>query len=72
MSFIILFLLVFINVVEVVILGKVPGKVKDLNLKVFNLKSRVNETRFLVQHESCECKYRLNGNLCNLKPKMGP
>ena len=24
--------------------------------------ARVNETRFLVQHESCECKCRLNEN----------
>ena len=40
-----------------------------MNVKVFNLMSRVNETRFLVQHESCECKYRLNGNVCILKQK---
>ena len=29
----------------------VPNKVKNMNVKVFNLISRVNETRFLVQHE---------------------
>ena len=23
----------------------------------------------LAQHESCECKYRLNGKVCNLKHK---
>ena len=32
---------------------------------VFNLMSRVNETRFLVQHESCECKCGLNESVCN-------
>ena len=31
--------------------------------------SGVNETRFLVQHESFECKSRLNGNVRNLKNK---
>ena len=39
----------------------VPGKVKDANVKVFNLVSRVNETWLLVQYELCECKCRLNG-----------
>lgn len=29
--------------------------------------SRVNGTKFLVQHESCECKCRLNENVCNSK-----
>ena len=32
----------------------VPNKFKNLNVKVFNLISGVNETRFLVQHESRE------------------
>ena len=32
----------------------VPNKTKKMNLKVFHLSSRVNETRFLVQHESGE------------------
>ena len=27
-----------------------------MNVKVFNSMSGVNETRFLVQHEACECK----------------
>ena len=36
------------------------SKVKNMNVKVFNLMSGVNETRFLVQHELCECKCRLN------------
>ena len=31
-----------------------PNKIKNMNLKVFNLMLRVNEKRFLVQHESCE------------------
>ena len=31
----------------------IPNKVKNMNVKVFNSTSQVNETRFLVQHESC-------------------
>ena len=31
----------------------VPDKVKNMNVKVFNLMLGVNETRFLIQHESC-------------------
>ena len=42
-----------------------------MNLKVFNLLSGINETRFLVQHESRECKYGLNESVCNLKQKNG-
>ena len=34
----------------------VPNKVKNMNLKLFNVISEVNKTRLLVQHESCECK----------------
>ena len=36
---------------------------------LFNLMSGVIETRSFVQHESCECKCRLNENVCNLKQK---
>ena len=32
----------------------VPKKEENMNVKVFNLMSRVNETRLLVQHEMCE------------------
>ena len=47
----------------------VPNKVKSMNLKVANLMSGVNKTRFLVQNESCKCKYWLNENLCNSNQK---
>ena len=32
----------------------VSDKIKSMNVKVFNLMSGVNETRFLVQHEACK------------------
>ena len=45
----------------------VPDAVKDLNVKVFNLMSRNNETRHIKWHETCKCKCRLDANLCNNK-----
>ena len=47
----------------------VPDVVKDLNVKVFNLMSRTNETRHIKWHETCECKFRLNGSVCNNKQR---
>ena len=41
--------------------------IKDLNVKVFNLISRTNETRFIKWHEKCKCKCRLNAIVCNNK-----
>ena len=46
-----------------------PDKVKNINVKVFNLMSRVNEARVLLKHESCECKCRLNENVCTSRQK---
>ena len=34
----------------------VPDVVKNLNIKVFNLLSRTNETRHIKWHETCKCK----------------
>ena len=48
----------------------VPNKVKNMNVKVFDLMSRVNETNFFFQHESCECKCRPNESACNSKQKL--
>ena len=33
----------------------VPDAEKDLNVKVFNLISRTNETRHIKCHETCKC-----------------
>ena len=45
----------------------VPDVVKNLNIKVFNLMSRTNETRFIEWHETCKCKCRLDAIVCNNK-----
>ena len=45
----------------------VPDVIKDLIVKVFNLMSRTNETRFTKWHEKCKCECRLNVIICNSK-----
>ena len=44
-----------------------PDVVKNLNVKVFNLMSRTNETRFIEWHETCKCKCKFGANVCNNK-----
>ena len=36
----------------------VPGVVKNINVKIFNLMSRTNETRLTKWHATCKCKCR--------------
>ena len=47
----------------------VPDVVKNLNVKVFNLMSRTNETRSIKLHETCKCICRLNKIICNNKQR---
>ena len=47
----------------------VPDVVRNLNLKVFNLMSRTNETRHIKWLESCKCKCRLDASVCNNKQR---
>ena len=47
----------------------VPDVAKNMNIKVFNLMSRTNETRLKEWHETCECKCRLDGSVCNDKQR---
>ena len=43
--------------------------VKDLNVKVFSLMSRTNETRQIKWHETCKCKCRLDASVFNNKQR---
>ena len=45
----------------------VPDVVKNLNVKVFNLMSRSNESRSINLYETCKCICRLNKIICNSK-----
>ena len=44
---------------------RVPDVNKNLNVTVFNLMSRTNETRHIEWHEICKCKCRLDDSVCN-------
>ena len=43
----------------------VPDAVKNLNVKVFNLMSRTNETKHIEWHETCKSKCRLDASFCS-------
>ena len=45
----------------------VPDVVKNLNVKVFNMMAKINETRKVVWHETCKCVCRLTSAICNDK-----
>ena len=47
----------------------VPDVVKNLNVKVFNLMSRTNETRHIEWHETCKYKCRLDASVSNTKER---
>ena len=47
----------------------VPGVVKNINLKVFNLMTRANAARHVKWHETCKCKCRLDASISNNKQR---
>ena len=47
----------------------VPDVVKNMNIKVFNLMSRTNETRHVKWREACKCKCRLDPSVCYSKQR---
>ena len=46
-----------------------PDTIKNINVKVFNLMSRTNETRQIELHKTCKCKCRLDARACNNKQR---
>ena len=47
----------------------IPDTIKNINVKVFNLNSRTNETRHIECHKTCKCKCRLDASVCNNKQR---
>ena len=45
----------------------VPDTIKNVNMEVYNLLMRANETKNVVWHESCKCVCRLTSAICNSK-----
>ena len=47
----------------------VSDVMKNLNVKVFNIMSRTNETIRIKWLETCKCKCRLDAGVCNNKQR---
>ena len=47
----------------------VPGVIKKLNVKVFNLVSGINKARRIEWHETCKCKCRFEYSVYNKKQR---
>ena len=45
----------------------VPDIIKNINVSVFNLMQRIDETRQTIWHETCKCVCRLTSAVCNSK-----
>ena len=43
-----------------------PNKTEDLNLHVFNMITRINESKTLTKHISCGYKCSFDGSKCDL------
>ena len=47
----------------------VPSKTKDVNVKVFNMITRIYEAETLIKHISCDYKCKINSTTCNSNQK---
>ena len=47
----------------------IPDTLNNMNVEVFNLMSRTNETRHIEWHKTCKCKCRLDASVCNNKQR---
>ena len=45
----------------------VPDVTKNINIKVFNMMSKINEAKQILWHETCKCVCRLTTAVCNTK-----
>ena len=43
----------------------IPNKTEDLNLSMFNMNTRINESKTLTNHTSCECKCKFERKKSN-------
>ena len=57
--------------VNLVVVAKlcISDVVKNLNVRVVNLMSITNETRYIEWYETCKCKCRLDVSVCNNKQR---
>ena len=43
----------------------VPNETNNLNLRMFNMITEINESKTLTKHILCECKCKFDGRKCN-------
>ena len=43
----------------------VPIKIRDIDVKVFNTITRINEAKTLIKHVLCDCKCKFNSKTSN-------
>ena len=43
--------------------------VKDVNVTVFNMITKINEAKTFVKHNSCDCKCKFDSRACNSNQK---
>ena len=44
-------------------------KLKDINVKAFNMITNKNEAKTMIEHISCYCKCKFNSTTCNSKQR---
>ena len=47
----------------------VPDTIKNINIKVFNLISRTNKTKYIEWYKTCKWSCRLDASVCNNKQR---
>ena len=47
----------------------VPKETKDINVKAFNMITNKHEAKAMIEHSSCDCKYKCNSTTYNSKQK---
>ena len=47
----------------------IPNKTEDLNIRVFNMITGINESKTLIKHMSCESKCKFDGTKYNSNAK---
>ena len=47
----------------------VPKETEDTSIKAFNMITNKDQVNAMIEHISCDCKYKFNSTTCNLKQK---
>ena len=45
------------------------NKTKSVNVKVFNMLTKINDAKTLIKHNSCDCKSKFDSTACSSSQK---